>query len=180
MACGIWKPVYIETFESRITDLYFVAEVRESLHNARIDVTVEVEGDATEVEILLQNPDGSKFETAKAKAVDGKATTHFVVKNPELWWPHGYGEQPLYALTATLGEALDQKKKKLGLRRARLVERPLKDEEGTSFFFEINNTPLWVGGSNWIPADSFLTTVDEARYRKWLELAKDGNQIMIR
>ena len=52
----------------------------------------------------------------------------------------------------------DQQTKTIGFRRVRLVEERLKDQEGLSFFFEINNVPIFCGGSNWIPADSFLTT----------------------
>ncbi|KAG6871040.1 hypothetical protein C0993_003868, partial [Termitomyces sp. T159_Od127] len=34
--------------------------------------------------------------------------------------------------------------------------------------------------SNWIPADNFLTTITEQRYRAWLGLLRDGNQNMVR
>lgn len=37
-----------------------------------------------------------------------------------------------------------------------------------------------MGGSNWVPADSFLTTLTPERYRAWLTLLRDGNQNMIR
>jgi len=35
-------------------------------------------------------------------------------------------------------------------------------------------------GSNWIPADNFLTTLKADRYRAWLTLLRDGNQNMVR
>lgn len=35
-------------------------------------------------------------------------------------------------------------------------------------------------GSNWIPADNFLTTITDDRYRAWLTLLRDGNQNMVR
>lgn len=35
-------------------------------------------------------------------------------------------------------------------------------------------------GSNWIPADNFLTTLTAERYRAWLVLLRDGNQNMVR
>lgn len=35
-------------------------------------------------------------------------------------------------------------------------------------------------GSNWIPADNFLTTITAERYRAWLTLLRDGNQNMVR
>ena len=31
------------------------------------------------------------------------------------------------------------------------------DQEGLTFLFEVNNIRIFCGGSNWIPADSFLT-----------------------
>ena len=35
-------------------------------------------------------------------------------------------------------------------------------------------------GSNWIPADNFLTRITPERYRDWITLLRDGNQNMIR
>lgn len=39
---------------------------------------------------------------------------------------------------------------------------------------------LFFQGSNWIPADNFLTTISDNRYRAWLTLLRDGNQNMVR
>src|SRR5581483_6878377 len=98
-------------------------------------------------------------------------------------WPRGYGDQPLYRLVATLrrgNEELDRHEIRLGLRRLRLVQRPLTDAPGTTFFFEINNLPIFCGGANWIPADSFTPRIISNRYRHWLQLAADGNMTMLR
>jgi beta-mannosidase len=63
--------------------------------------------------------------------------------------------------------------------------------------FEVNGVRIFMGGacvsrrrrfspdaalpgSNWIPADNFLTTISDARYKAWLELARDGGQNMVR
>lgn len=35
-------------------------------------------------------------------------------------------------------------------------------------------------GSNWVPADNFLTTITPERYRAWLTLLVKGNQNMVR
>lgn len=180
MTCGPWKPVYLETFTSRIDELYFTVDVPESLATATITATAEVVGPATDIIFTLLDSNGATVELAKVPVENGKATTTIVVETPKLWYPHGYGEQPLYKLTALLGGELDETSKVLGLRRALVQQKPLTDAEGTSFFFEINNIPIWAGGSNWIPADSFLNRVDDAKYRRWLELVRDGNQVMIR
>ena len=87
----------------------------------------------------------------------------FELDAPQLWWPRGYGEQPLYRVIATLrsrtGEELNRQEQRLGLRRLQLVQQPLVADSGTTFFFEVNNTPIYCGGANWIPADSFLPAI---------------------
>ena len=69
---------------------------------------------------------------------------------------------------------MDSKAEKIGIRRMRVVQDILEDAEGRTFLFEVNNVRMFIGGtsgareevyepltgpvgSNWIPADSFLT-----------------------
>lgn len=47
-------------------------------------------------------------------------------------------------------------------------------------FTALCNILMCFPGSNWIPADNFLTTLTPERYRAWLTLMRDGNQNMIR
>ena len=75
---------------------------------------------------------------------------------------------------------LDTVKRKIAFRRLQIVQSPLKNEPGTSFCFVVNNVPIFAGGSNWIPLDSFLSNATEKRYRDWLELLVEGNQNMVR
>ena len=115
--------------------------------------------------------------------VKGDANATFTIQDPELWYPIRYGKQPLYTLKATLlhGSAeVDTASKKIGLRKAELVQHPLKDQPGTSFFFRINNIPVFCGGSDWIPADNFIPRISKQRYHDWVKLVADGNQFMIR
>ena len=112
---------------------------------------------------------------------DANAT--FIIRDPELWYPVRYGKQPLYTLKASLidgSEEVDTASKKIGLRKAELVQHPLKDQPGTSFFFRINNIPIFCGGSDWIPADNFIPRISKQRYYDWVKLVADGNQFMIR
>jgi len=75
---------------------------------------------------------------------------------------------------------LDHVEQRLGLRRLRLVQEPLEGEPGTSFLFEANNTPIFCGGANWIPADSFTPRVTRERYGQLLKLAAEANMTMLR
>lgn len=102
-----------------------------------------------------------------------------------LWYPVGYGLQHLYQIKVTIfkdSDALDSKKQNLGLRKLELVQQPFEDKSnpGTTFFFRINNIPIFCKGSNWIPSDNFLPRITPTSLRRWIQLAVDGNQNMIR
>ncbi|KAF8458103.1 beta-mannosidase [Terfezia claveryi] len=190
MTCGPWRPIILETYTTRISDLSFNIDVPDSLTDALIKANVEVElPPATATVVVSVSFDlsfnGTSISTISTlNAADGTASTTFTISEPELWYPHGFGEQPLYHLTATLksehGEVIDVVTKRIGLRRARVVQRPLKDQPGSTFFFEINGIPIFCGGSNWIPADNFIPRISEKRYKDWLQLLVDGNQVMAR
>ena len=113
----------------------------------------------------------------------GFAQALFTAKSPKLWFPRKYGNQPLYLLEVTLlfeGQVLDTVSKRFGLRRARVVQKPLANALGASFMVEINNISIFCGGSNWIPADCFLTRLTTKKYHEWVRMVADGNQVMLR
>ena len=182
MTCGPWRPINLEIFSSRISDLYFTSSVDKSLQSAELVAKADIEGTATDVKFIL-TLDGKEIASAAVKASRGHATHNFRITNPSLWYPIRYGEQPLYTLTATLhnsSDPIDNVSKKLGLRRAELVQRPMIDQPGTTFFFQVNNIPIFCGGSDWIPADNFIPRITKEKYYDWVRLVADGNQFMIR
>jgi beta-mannosidase len=182
MTCGPWRPINLEIFSSRISDLYFTTDVDESLDSAEFIAKADVEGTATEVSFVI-SLGSEKVASKTVKVVKGHATHSFEIDDPELWYPIRYGKQPLYTITASLrhgNSTLDTKSKKFGLRRAELVQRPISDQPGTSFFFRINNIPVFCGGSNWIPADNFIPRISKEKYYDWVKLVADGNQFMLR
>ncbi len=67
---------------------------------------------------------------------------------------------------------------KIGLRTIELVQE--KDEKGRSFYFKVNGNPLYIKGTNWIPADSFSPRITKEKYRKLIKDSKDAHMNMIR
>lgn len=174
--CGPWKPVYVEVYEGRVSEFVVRQEVSADLGSAVVRVWGLVEGGAGTLVLDVRGPDGSEVVKREVSVGEGGVfEAELEVKGPELWWPFTYGAQPLYSVTATL-PGLDSQTRKIGLRRLRLLQHPLKSAEGTSFTFEINNTRIFCGGSCWIPGDCLLPRMTPERYRSWLELAKSGNQ----
>lgn len=73
---------------------------------------------------------------------------------------------------------LDVYEKKTGFRNSKLIQ--IDDVHGQSFYFRVNNIDVFCGGSCWIPAESMLPRLTPEKYRSWLQLMIDGNQIMTR
>lgn len=182
LTCGPWRPIFLEIYHARISDLSFTTNVDRSLDSAEIVARAEIEGVADKIAFEI-SIDGAVVGT-EIVSIDGDtASATFKTQKPKLWYPHTYGKQPLYLLSAKLyhkGIVLDSASKRFGLRRARVIQRRLTDASGLTFSFEINNIPIFCGGSNWIPADMFTPLISAERYRNWVKMAVDGNQIMIR
>jgi len=182
MTCGPWRPINLEIYESRLADLHADTVVDKSLSRANAKVTAAIEGKADKVRFDI-SLDGQQVASETADASSGSPTVSFLIDNPALWYPIRYGKQPLYDIKATLingDEEVDTISKRIGLRRAELIQRPLQDQPGTSFFFEVNNIPIYCGGSDWIPADNFIPRISAQKYHDWIKLVADGNQFMIR
>lgn len=115
-----------------------------------------------------------KMLTVKA----GRAQHQIVVEidNPALWWPVGYGEQPLYAFELSLAGQVVQKK--LGLRDIRVLNTT--DKIGKRFVIEVNGVEVFCKGANWIPMDAIVSRQTDQRYTELLEAAADANMNMIR
>ncbi|KAG2374645.1 hypothetical protein C9374_010664 [Naegleria lovaniensis] len=77
------------------------------------------------------------------------------IRNLKLWYPNGYGNQPLYHFKVAIhNEPFNQEKQILfGVRKIELDTS--KDEYGHKFQFKVNHRAIYCKGSNWIPSDCF-------------------------
>lgn len=182
MPCGPWRAVRLETYQARVEDVRIDYEVDSSFKKVNGSITATVEGSsARSINFSARLRNNEVFKGTAEVNKDGKATVEFHINEPKLWYPHGYGEQTLYDVTAavTNGEhELHSITKRTGFRKGELIQEP--DHIGKSFYFRFNGVDVFCGGSDWIPADSFTPRISEAKYRKWLEMMVDGYQIMIR
>ena len=185
ITAGIWRAVRLETYYARIVEINAPAEVNINLHEATVSVQVDLSTLPAGASLTVSLADANNAVVSETVLPVTATTIHHTLNVPEpaLWYPRGHGDQPRYTLTVTLrGQTsiLDSKSLKIGLRRLRLIQEPLFDEPGTTFYFEVNNIPLFCGGANWIPADSFTPRVTADQYRQWLQMAANGNMTMLR
>ncbi|WP_407572633.1 glycosyl hydrolase 2 galactose-binding domain-containing protein [Deinococcus altitudinis] len=198
LTCGPWRPVTLIGSSVTVADVHLPSEVTPDLKTAFIPVRVTLggtlpesvdpassdadAGDRLRLHAELRGPDGQVVQAAEL-AVHRHTDTLFEVQDPQLWYPSGQGEQPLYTVVVwlTAGDRrLSEVHTRTGLRRLRVVQEPVVGEPGRSFTFEINNAPVFVGGANWIPEDLMLDRVSPDRYRERLTQARDGNLNMVR
>lgn len=98
----------------------------------------------------------------------------------QLWWPNGYGNQTLYNLSVySQGQLVGSRL--IGFRTVQLVQSAYGGNiKGNSFYFAINGVPIFIKGSNWIPADSFQERVSDQQLERLLRSAKLANMNMLR
>lgn len=106
-------------------------------------------------------------------APDGKTFTSeggdIVIDEPQLWWPNGYGAQPLYSVRVALiqnGRELDRWEKRIGLRTMTMTRQ--KDQWGESFATTVNGVEIFAMGGDYIPEDNLLPRVTPERTRRLL------------
>lgn len=106
----------------------------------------------------------------------------YKIKDPKRWQPNGRGNPHRYGTKITLykkgGRIIRDINVTYGLRDIELIQE--KDEKGKSFYFKVNGSPLYIKGTNWIPADSFSPRITKEKYQKLIKAAKDANMNMIR
>ncbi|OLV18503.1 beta-mannosidase [Deinococcus marmoris] len=179
MTAGLWRGVRLEVYAARLDELACPVSVSDDFKRAEFPVSVDVKGKiAGNVVLELLGPDGAVVASETRPAAGSVAHT-FSVENPALWWPAGHGEQPLYTVRAGLEDGTSSELR-VGVRSIRLIQEPVADEPGSSFFFEVNGMPIFCGGANWIPDDNFLPRISPERYRTRLTQARDANMVMIR
>ena len=92
---------------------------------------------------------------------NGKLFLSFYIANPKLWWPRGQGTSHLYSDTIFLktkyGKVVDSTIIQFGIRKSELMQE--KDSVGVSYYFKINNRPIFCKGANVIPMDIFPSRI---------------------
>ncbi|MFC7141244.1 glycoside hydrolase family 2 protein [Halosimplex aquaticum] len=148
---------------------------------AGIDLTVRVGVDAPTAGTYDLTVEVAETSLTEAVALDaGEQEVELTVPVDEgaveLWWPDGYGDQPLYDLSVSVGDHTHTDR--IGFRDVDLVVEP--DEAGTSFYFEVNDEPVYAKGANTIPTAPLYGDVTAERYEHLIRSAADANMNMLR
>jgi beta-mannosidase len=183
---GVYRPAYLEMWDgARIQDV-FTEQVDVSAASAHIDLHADIQASKVvkafvRVEYGLS---GAKLHAERLVTLSpgvNRITFPIEIDHPQLWYPAGYGAQPIYHFDVSLrggNNEMDRQETKTGLRSV-VLRRDL-DQWGRSFEFVINGIPVYAKGADVIPFDSFPNRVTEEKYRHILQSAKDANMNMVR
>ncbi|MFC7625990.1 glycoside hydrolase family 2 protein [Microlunatus sp. GCM10028923] len=176
---GIWRPIRLESWSNaRIAEVRLRAEP--DAGGGLLSAEVDIERDTAGI-VAVGVAVGGGAGTAAIPEGASRAVLEVRVPEVELWWPAGYGAQPLYDVSIVLaedGDDLDGVSRRVGFRKATWNTEP--DAHGTPFELFVNGRSVYVKGVNWIPDDAFVTRVNAARYRTRLEQAQAAGVNLIR
>lgn len=185
-AYGIWQDVRLEYgAKRRIDSVYVIADDKGvATISTQLNYNVMQEGaQGDTLHYYLSKTPSSTEYIKKSIPVEGtKSFACFTVENAQLWWPIGYGEQPLYNYKVELeraGEIIHKQEGKFGFRTVQLVE-DMKGDFLLGYALKVNGKEIFVRGSNWVPIECFTGVVEDEKYQRLTDLAKEGNFNMLR
>nr|WP_300339568.1 hypothetical protein [Actinomyces sp.] len=193
VTAGIWKPVRLERWSgSRLREVRVGVDLLGAGGEPLAAPVTAGQGGLIGLARLTAQVERAEGEapTRLSYAVGGQTVTATVsepgvsevvlearVAEPQVWWPRGYGEQPLYdSVLSVDGEPVWSRK--VGFRHMGTDLTP--DEVGAPLRLLVNGELILVKGVNWIPDDVFFTRVTAADYRRALTDAVDGGCNLVR
>ena len=179
---GIWRTIRLEAHSQGAMRSPFVKVVSLTKHEAVVELSIEISLlTSTPMRLNIEICDEKVIVTDRRRAKKGDMKFRLCIKKPQVWWPNGYGGQPMYRAIFSLvskGEEVERLEISFALRTVRLLQEP--DKEGTSFVIEMNGEKIFCKGADWIPSDSFIPRITDTTYEKLLGMAKSANMNMLR
>lgn len=182
---GIWHDVELaEVPDVEIENPYIMTRNIDGSMRLVVNLPEPVERGILRLDISPKNFTG-KSQSFSLDISDrkGAVAMDFKIDNPELWWPNGYGAQPLYCATLSLDGIKgigDRKVVNFGIRTIEM--RPVSgtpDHKTYNWKFVINGRPIFIKGANWCLMD-FLMDLSPERYGRFLGAAKEQNLNFLR
>lgn len=168
---GVWRDILLKGYNSERIEQVYISQKHEK-EKVSLDIRVNREiwtEENIKIHVDIKTPD-NKIIT---RTIDGKNEVEHIrvdIENPQLWWPNGYGEHPLYEVVVKLLKkdmVLDSSVLKIGLRTVTVNQE--NDEWGQSFEVTVNGVLLFLMGGDYIPEDNLLARCSKERTEKLLK-----------
>lgn len=164
----------------------------------RVDVTFLAGYRGRIFTLRILSPDGAVAAQARRYYAEELMRTELTVPRPKLWYPRGYGDQPLYTFVLLDGERVVYSER-FGIRTVRIEELPDApdgveadacvvfrnpgydhNEQSRTFRLKINGTPIVCLGANWVPCTPYVDGDIRERQTAILERCAEAGVNMLR
>lgn len=174
---GIYDKVLLECMDKAElveNDVRVLVNEDLSAGSVRIKASGHRSGAASvSVALSLTGPNGEPAGQTECAVLENgeewQALGTLEVSKPQLWWPRGYGEHPLYTLTVTVfadGKTEDTDVRRIGFRR---LEMPRE------FDFYINGRQIKLWGAQPAPVNGMTHCWDNEKSNRILDLVENCN-----
>ena len=177
--CGIWRDIELAAYDCAMISSVMIRQQHENESvklSIKTDISAFRENGSPQVAVRITGPDGRLYENSGAYC-------EITISDPALWWPAGFGEQPLYKAEVILsqdGRELDRRAMRIGLRTLSICRDTDPDGKGETFCHIVNGVKVFAMGADYIPEDNLLSRCDPERTRRLLEDARLANMNTIR
>ena len=186
---GIWRPVTIRFYDAASISDYHVKQLALTDQLANLSNELEINNilpRPLQAEVRINTSFEGNTEKGISQAITLQPGINHIsipseVLSPVRWMPNGWGKPALYDFSAQIiveDKVVAQQSHRIGLRTVRLVNE--KDQDGESFYFEVNGVPMFAKGANYIPQDALLTNVTTERYQTLFRDIREANMNVIR
>ncbi len=203
LTMGICGDVSLEyETENEIDSVYiYTKEVNGYCASVSVEAQFKNVKNKPTADFMILSPNGKTVFEQKRILFDDKINFIADIKNAELWYPYGYGEQPIYKLIITVGNT--EKTTNFGIRTVCIAE--IEDEENSlyketskkikkykhlekndknlktsCFWLIVNGVRIFCQGGNWVPCEPFVSEETEEKIRNLVKTAKLCGYNMLR
>ena len=174
---GLFRPV---TWISYDTDRISDVRIRQIHKNGKVTLKLEAESEhnAANLTFTVRVTGPSFDETVTLVRGKGQLT----IDEPQLWWPNGYGDQPLYTarvVARNVGGARDEQSVRTGIRTVELDNSKYSDVE-RRYAFRVNGKQIYCKGMDLIHTDHIYARAKRETYESLIRDAKAAHFTMFR
>ena len=200
---GIFRPVYLEYRDGlEIEDVYVRTETIDRFGAALVaEYTLSGFNTPEIVETEVISHTGKVVYRDKFYADRELVVRKMDIPNPDLWYPSGYGEQPIYTLSAKSESSKFDTT--FGIRTIRIINH--QDEVGSEYYERaseavqtsvagkrtlddnffgfrviVNEKEIFCRGGNWVPCDPFQSEESDEKIRTLVRKAREMGANMLR
>lgn len=188
---GIWDDVVLRVHKTySVADIFLHTDTKEKKGLIHLEVAVvcnrQAHNDSTKdlkLKVKCSSPDGEVAGQTEIQAMEGKHQFLLEIDEARLWYPNGYGGQPLYTVDICLAdgeEIIDKRQMHVGIRKLEYVQNVGSPKDALPYTCVINGKKIYTRGVNMTPLDHLYGNVTASHYEWMITMMKRANVNMVR